>query len=292
MKTLASILMTTWVVTQPFASAAETGDELRRRCDEQERQIRRLELENGRLRELLNESREAPVEPNRTDDLKRQAETLAPATPTHSAPTATPAIHTVKAGETLSSIAKQHGTTSSKLAQWNGLKNEGLIRVGQKLKVESASPSVAQHKASTEAVTHQVRSGETYYSIARRHGITVDALTRANPKVNPNALRIGQSLTIRDATAGASPAKSSPAPAQPAPAPREIAEKAPAKSSQTVSQPARFRSIHLKEKTTFGEFAAHYGTTPDKLNALNGLNLEAKQVLAEGSELYIPAQPQ
>lgn len=43
--------------------------------------------------------------------------------------------YTVKAGDTLSSIAVKHGSTSAKLAKANGISNPNLIHAGQKIKV-------------------------------------------------------------------------------------------------------------------------------------------------------------
>ena len=44
--------------------------------------------------------------------------------------------YTVKKGDSLYKIAKNHGTTITKLTELNGLKNPNLIRVGQKLRVK------------------------------------------------------------------------------------------------------------------------------------------------------------
>ncbi|MCF7673957.1 MAG: hypothetical protein K9M97_01330, partial [Akkermansiaceae bacterium] len=43
--------------------------------------------------------------------------------------------------------------------------------------------------------------------------------------------------------------------------------------------------------TTYGAFAAKHGTTVDRLNKLNYLDLVESTLLAKGSELYVPAQP-
>jgi uncharacterized protein YlxW (UPF0749 family) len=43
---------------------------------------------------------------------------------------------------------------------------------------------------------HVVKPGETLSAIAKQHGITVDALTKANSLVNPNELKVGQKLAI------------------------------------------------------------------------------------------------
>jgi LysM repeat protein len=44
--------------------------------------------------------------------------------------------------------------------------------------------------------TYLVRAGDTLGSIARDLGVAADELTRANPGINPNSLRIGQELRI------------------------------------------------------------------------------------------------
>ena len=50
------------------------------------------------------------------------------------------------------------------------------------------------------AQTHLVRPGDTLWSIARRHGVSVDALVAANRLANPDALRLGQRLFIPGAS--------------------------------------------------------------------------------------------
>ena len=44
--------------------------------------------------------------------------------------------YTVKAGDTLSAIARKYGTTYQKLAQINGIKNPNIITVGQRIRVK------------------------------------------------------------------------------------------------------------------------------------------------------------
>ena len=43
--------------------------------------------------------------------------------------------YTVKAGDTLGSIAARYGTTYTKLAQRNGITNPNVIYVGQKIRI-------------------------------------------------------------------------------------------------------------------------------------------------------------
>ena len=44
-------------------------------------------------------------------------------------------IYTVKAGDTLSAIAKKYKTTVKAIAEKNGIKDVNFIRTGQKLKI-------------------------------------------------------------------------------------------------------------------------------------------------------------
>ena len=46
------------------------------------------------------------------------------------------------------------------------------------------------------ARTHKVIAGETLASIARKHGVSLQALEEANPKVNPKKLKAGQMLNL------------------------------------------------------------------------------------------------
>lgn len=43
---------------------------------------------------------------------------------------------------------------------------------------------------------HKVQKGDTFYSIGRKYGVTVQDLQRANPKVNARALQIGSYIVI------------------------------------------------------------------------------------------------
>ena len=44
-------------------------------------------------------------------------------------------VYTVQAGDTLTRIAKAHGTTWETLADYNGIENPSLIHVGQEIKI-------------------------------------------------------------------------------------------------------------------------------------------------------------
>ena len=64
--------------------------------------------------------------------------------------------------------------------------------------VPAESTSVARPAVTPAANPriHTVKAGETLALIARRYGVRVEALTAANPKLEPRHLRIGQALII------------------------------------------------------------------------------------------------
>lgn len=99
--------------------------------------------------------------------------TVTPAAPGTStpAPSGGETVYTVKAGDTLSGIAKKYSTTVAKLAEYNGIANPNLIRVGQKIKV----PGADQEKPKTIAVGSRVtiKTGAVYGGLATSRGAKV-----------------------------------------------------------------------------------------------------------------------
>lgn len=50
--------------------------------------------------------------------------------------------------------------------------------------------------ASGDAKTHKIQSGDTFAKLAKKYGVSLDAIIKANPSVNPSRLRIGQKIAI------------------------------------------------------------------------------------------------
>ncbi len=68
-----------------------------------------------------------------------------------SAPPYEQRAYVVRAGDTLFSIAWQHGVDQRDLARWNGLKNPDLIRVGQRLRLSPPSSGTASQASGAKA---------------------------------------------------------------------------------------------------------------------------------------------
>lgn len=123
--------------------------------------------------------------------------------------------YTIAAGDNLFRIAVNNGVSLSDLLLANDLTENSIIQPGQILQIpgclavdgETIAPvattaggvttGVATATALPPGVTlHTVSSGETLGAIARRYGVSIQALVDANDLANPDSLSIGQQLVI------------------------------------------------------------------------------------------------
>lgn len=142
-------------------------------------------------------------------------------TPTPRPPTSTPTLtaspspantavpptrYTVRAGDTLASIAERFSTTVEKIQQFNSLKDD-VIQVGQTLliPVSGSTPNPTNTPAPTTTfvpgptpgtVLHVVQSGDTLLGISLKYGVSMGIIQRANDIKDAESIRAGQQLVI------------------------------------------------------------------------------------------------
>jgi peptidoglycan endopeptidase LytE len=95
-------------------------------------------------------------------------------------------IHKVRRGESLYKIARKYGTTIRKIKARNALRRNKIF-VGQKLKVLK--------KATMKKKLYTVKSGDSLYKIARKHGTTVRKI-KARNSLQKSKILVGQKLKI------------------------------------------------------------------------------------------------
>jgi sulfatase modifying factor 1 len=109
-------------------------------------------------------------------------------------------IYVVRAGDTLSEIAKEFGVTVEALQEVNAISDPARLQIDQELIIPqkqvattvtsiSVSPTIAP-------TVHVVQAGDTLGAIAKQYGVTVEALQEVNAISDPKRLQIGQELII------------------------------------------------------------------------------------------------
>lgn len=118
----------------------------------------------------------------------------------------------VKSGDTISTIAKRYSTTSSVIQQVNNLDSH-IIRIGQRLMIPSAAKEADTYALSASErlarkqersgrntdgtrVDYTVRSGDTFWDIAREHRVSVRQLASWNGMAPGDPLMPGKDLVI------------------------------------------------------------------------------------------------
>lgn len=147
------------------------------------------------------------------------------------------ATYTVKADDTLSSIASLLGVSLEDLMAANPGVDSSSLSIGQVLVVpqggeaqptppaepteepEAPTPTSEPEPAATPSSlgqTYTVQSGDIPVTIAERFGITVEELLAANPGIDPRGLQVGDVLIIP--APPATPTPEPPAEEEPPPA--------------------------------------------------------------------------
>lgn len=135
--------------------------------------------------------------------------------------TAKGVFYVVQPGDTLSAIADDYDSSIEELRKMNKLSRRSVLKVGMKLKVPKddglpADPSgaksslVKEEKSddgenvansdsrgpSSVKSSHVVKSGENLYVIAKKYGVTVQQLQKANKLSKRSVLKVGATLVI------------------------------------------------------------------------------------------------
>lgn len=198
--------------------------------------------------------------------------------------------HRVLKGETLFSISRKYGVSTTALRGYNDLRSrKNTLKTGQMLIIplsESQPGNMFSDPAGIEgtriaSATYRVRSGDNLWGIARRAGITLETIKSIN-NLTSNQIKPGMNLVLKpaagksEATARTASAKAAPSKAAPAaPAPARPAPAAPGNRTYTVAAGDSAWSIARK-----------FNIPPADLLAANGLRNTSP--LRPGQQLVIP----
>lgn len=165
----------------------------------------------------------------------------------------------VRPGDNLSDIAKRSNTTVAQIRKDSNLRSS-VIHPGQIIKVRYIPKGYKPEKATTaKAKTHVVARGESISAIAKRNGVTVQDILKANNIAAKDAAKIrpGKRLTIPAATGSA---------------------------KGTV------RSHTVSRGESLSTIAKRYGVTVQELLKANKLTSKQADKIHAGQELTIPSK--
>jgi len=107
-------------------------------------------------------------------------------------------MHSVAKGDSLWIIANRYGTTVRQIQDLNKLSSKNL-QIGQKLKIPGYKPNPlldASKLSSTSNSTYHVQKGDTPFTIAHKHKITLERLLRLNQLSPGSKIFPGQQLVV------------------------------------------------------------------------------------------------
>ncbi len=191
----------------------------------------------------FSEFAEAPLWDSRAGLSAASLTIRRPSAPPHARAAARPMnagddTYVVRPGDTLSDIAQRFSVSIAALTRSNGLSEVSTIRPGQRLIVpggkdarRTATKSVRSRAAAATNTQVTVRAGDTVETIARRRGVSVAGLLRANGLSATSLIHPGQVLTVPGTTASAPAARD-----------QRLAQAAAANQRYLATRPAPSRS--------------------------------------------------
>jgi len=171
---MTSFTLTTWFIAAlSLPSLGQTQASLHSRISSKERQLAEIQKELHELRSRL------------------------------SSPTV--GKYSVRQGETLHSIARRNGVSVSSIIKWNKITDPAKLKVGEKIIISELlhspiSVPSPDRISSAGSADYVIASGDTFYSIARRHKIDLSELRALNPNVNIHLLSPGKKLRVSGET--------------------------------------------------------------------------------------------
>src|SRR5260370_26774391 len=101
----------------------------------------------------------------------------------------------LREGESLKGLARSLGTDVDTLVAMNNLRSASSIGEGDSIYLPVRARELGSLLAHSDAY-YAVKKGDTYYSIAKSHGLTVDELLELNEIDAGHMLHAGQRLRV------------------------------------------------------------------------------------------------
>jgi murein DD-endopeptidase MepM/ murein hydrolase activator NlpD len=186
----------------------------------------------------------------------------------------------VQNGDTLYSIARQHGVSTLSVIAANDFANPDLILPGQHVTI----PTDANGSTPSD-VTITVADGDTVGNLADHYGVSAASIVIANSLSNPNLIVVGQSLVIPGGGGSASSGSAS-ADTSTTASYASTGDAATTDSGSSAASTANDVTVTVKDGDTVNKLADQYGVSALSISMAN--NLVNANVIVVGQTLTIP----
>jgi LysM repeat protein len=221
-----------------------------------------------------------------------------------------PTSYTVRAGDTLDSIARDLGVPIEALAHQNGIRNTSRIHVGQRLElprspeipgaepplvtalasvtIPDAAPTTDASAPAPDAVprTYTVRRGDSLDSISRELGVPIEVLAERNGIRNKSRIDVGQQLELPDSAQAVQTAPLLTALATVPPSSDASAHAAPESSDAPKAT-----SYTVRRGDTLHSISRKLGISVEELAERNGIRNKSRIDVGQRLELPEPPAP-
>lgn len=210
-------------------------------------------------------------------------------------------LYTVKQGDTLYNIARDHKVPVKDLLALNKMDKSSPIKVGDKLLLSSIDEldekiEEQELQEAEQSLTHIVQPGEYPGKIAKRYDVKLDDLLQWNHLTKVSTLKAGDKLVVRGPQAVVQAEESTPeSETRNIKVASKTKEKAETKGSQEgkkAAQPKGTKSIQhtVASGESASSIATKYGVSPDDFLAWNGLTSKSVLLVGKSCVVYVPTK--
>ncbi|MGC9004616.1 MAG: LysM peptidoglycan-binding domain-containing protein [bacterium] len=188
----------------------------------------------------------------------------------------TETIYEVKKGDTLWDIARRFGCPVEEIVKSNNIKMDKKLQIGEKLRIplkgnkekSVESPTPKQAERNTGGILYQVKERDSLWAIARKFGVSVEEIAKANGISANKTLQIGEKLRI------------------PKSGQVKVAQVKPLSKKPIASFPKKGIMYQVRAGDTLWTIGRRFGVSPQKIAEANNIGLN--KTLQIGEKLLIP----
>lgn len=114
-------------------------------------------------------------------------------------------VHVMRRGETIYSIARSYGLSPQELLSFNKISDPRTVQAGQRIRIPggaSGTARTAPARSGSAYGEYRVERNDTFFSVARRYGVSVTELREMNGFAPDYVLKTGETIRVPGGAGG------------------------------------------------------------------------------------------